>query len=258
MGRAVLAAALDAGIAIAGAFETPEAECVGAPVSSLAPQGKARESADAIIIADNFADAVRENATLIDFTSAASSLDHATQAASKGMSCVIGATGFAQQQEKAFADLAQSAAIVKSGNMSLGVNLLCALVEQAAAALPDAYDIEIVEAHHRRKTDAPSGTALMLGQAAALGRSVNLKEKSVRVRDGDVGARKPGDIGFSAIRGGGIYGDHDALFAGDKEVLSLSHRALDRSLFADGAIAAAGWLTGRAPGLYSMRDVLGL
>ena len=149
-------------------------------------------------------------------------------------------------------------AIVRSGNFSLGVNLLAALVEQAAQRLGPDWDIEITEAHHRRKADAPSGTALLLGDAAAHGRNVRLESARLKPHDGITGARKEGGIGFSAIRGGGIVGEHDVRFIAEREILTLSHTALDRAVFADGALAAALWVADKPPGLYSMRDVLGL
>ena len=153
---------------------------------------------------------------------------------------------------------ARHAPIVRSGNMSVGVNLLAALVKRAARALGPEFDIEIVEMHHRMKVDAPSGTALLLGEAAAEGRGVALKDHSARGRDGLTGARKVGDIGFASLRGGTVVGDHSVIFAGEGERLELSHRAEDRALFARGALRAALWANGRKPGLYSMADVLGM
>ncbi|RYE83461.1 MAG: 4-hydroxy-tetrahydrodipicolinate reductase, partial [Hyphomicrobiales bacterium] len=149
--------------------------------------------------------------------------------------------------------------IVKSGNMSLGVNLLASMVEMAARALPEEdFDIEILEMHHRHKVDAPSGTALLLGQAAATGRLVDLGEASVRVRDGHTGPRPAGAIGFATLRGGSVIGEHSVIFAGEGERIEFVHRAEDRAIFARGALRAALWARGKAPGLYSMRDVLGL
>ena len=156
------------------------------------------------------------------------------------------------------AALGSDIAIVRAGNMSLGVNLLTQITKQVAAALGPDYDIEVVEAHHNRKVDAPSGTALMLGQAAADGRGVDLNEVSDRGRDGITGARKQGDIGFAVIRGGGIVGEHDVIFAGPGERIVLRHIADDRGLFARGALRAALWAQGKAPGEYDMLDVLGL
>jgi 4-hydroxy-tetrahydrodipicolinate reductase len=148
--------------------------------------------------------------------------------------------------------------IVKSGNMSLGVNLLAALVKRVAKTLDDEFDIEIVEMHHNKKIDAPSGTALLLGRAAAEGRKVDLGKTSVRSRDGHTGARKAGDIGFATLRGGTVVGEHNVIFAGPAERIELGHRAEDRMIFARGAVKAALWARGQRPGLYSMMDVLGL
>jgi 4-hydroxy-tetrahydrodipicolinate reductase len=172
---------------------------------------------------------------------------------------VIGSTGFDAAQLAAIAEASKRVAILRAANFSLGVNMLLGLVEQAARALgPEAYDIEIFEAHHRRKVDAPSGTALMLGEAAARGRGVALETVAKRARDGIAGPRDAGEIGFSVLRGGGIVGEHAVSFAAEDEILTLSHSARDRSLFARGALAAARWLAGRPPGEYDMRDVLGL
>ncbi|TCS10484.1 4-hydroxy-tetrahydrodipicolinate reductase [Caulobacter sp. BK020] len=171
---------------------------------------------------------------------------------------VIGSTGFSDDQNARIAAAATRVAIVKSGNYSLGVNMLMGLVRQAAAALPASdWDVEVYEAHHRRKIDAPSGTALMLGQAAADGRGVGLGQVADRGRDGMTGPRKEGAIGFAVVRGGGVIGEHSVIFAGEEEVLTLSHSATDRGLFARGAVAAALWVKGRPPGLYDMQDVLG-
>ncbi len=196
---------------------------------------------------------------VIDFTvpEASTALAEAC-AANGGPALVIGSTGFSDAQTARIAAAAERIAIVKSGNYSLGVNMLLGLVKQAAAALPASdWDIEVFEAHHRRKIDAPSGTALMLGQAAADGRGVDLGQVSDRARDGVTGPRVEGAIGFSVVRGGGIIGEHSVIFAGEEEVLTLSHSATDRGLFARGAVAAALWVRGRPPGLYDMQDVLG-
>lgn len=171
---------------------------------------------------------------------------------------IIGTTGLTAEQERKIAEHAKRIAIVRSGNFSLGVTLLAALVEQAAQRLGPEWDIEITEAHHRRKVDAPSGTALLLGDAAARGRNVKLSDARLKPHDGVTGERKEGGIGFSAIRGGGIVGEHDVRFIAEREMISLSHQAMDRAVFADGALAAALWVANKPPGLYSMRDVLGL
>jgi 4-hydroxy-tetrahydrodipicolinate reductase len=195
----------------------------------------------------------------IDFSLASASATLAHTAAERGgPALVIGSTGFTPEEEVDILRAAQSIAIVKSGNFSLGVNMLLGLVERAARALAASdYDIEVFEAHHRRKIDAPSGTALMLGAAAARGRGVELDAAAERARDGVTGPRAPGAIGFSVMRGGGIVGEHSVTFAADDEILTLSHSARDRSLFARGAVAAAAWTAGQPPGLYDMSDVLG-
>ena len=178
--------------------------------------------------------------------------------ARRGPALVIGSTGFTPEQTARIQAASKRIAIVKSGNYSLGVNMLLGLVKQVAAALPARdWDIEVFEAHHKRKIDAPSGTALMLGQAAADGRGVGLGQVSDRARDGVTGPRQEGNIGFSVVRGGGIIGEHSVIFAGEEEVLTLSHSATDRGLFARGALAAAVWVKDRPPGLYDMQDVLG-
>lgn len=196
---------------------------------------------------------------VIDFSTAEASVALAKQCAERGgPALVIGSTGFSPEQEAEIAAAAEKIAIVRSGNFSLGVNILIGLVEHAALRLDAAdWDIEITEAHHRRKVDAPSGTALMLGEAAAAGRNADLGELRSKPYDGVSGEREAGKIGFSSIRAGGIVGEHTVLFASDDEVISLSHSAIDRSLFAKGAVAAAAWVRTRKPGLYDMQDVLG-
>ena len=197
---------------------------------------------------------------VVDFTSAEASSALAELCAERGRpTMVIGSTGFDAVQEARLARASQRVAIVRSGNFSLGVNLLIGLVEQAARALPARdYDVEILEAHHRRKADAPSGTALMLGEAAARGRGRPLAELAVRVRDGLTGPRPEGAVGFAALRGGGVVGEHSVLLAAEDEIITLSHSARDRALFARGALAAAAWVVDRPAGLYDMQDVLGL
>jgi 4-hydroxy-tetrahydrodipicolinate reductase len=197
---------------------------------------------------------------VIDFTipEASVALAEACAAHPGGPALVIGSTGFSDEQTARIAAAATQVAIVKSGNYSLGVNMLMGLVRQTAAALPASdWDVEVFEAHHKRKIDAPSGTALMLGQAAAEGRGVELAQVADRARDGVTGPRQEGAIGFSVVRGGGIIGEHSVIFAGEEEVLTLSHSATDRGLFARGAVAAAIWVKNRPPGLYDMQDVLG-
>ena len=196
---------------------------------------------------------------VIDFTTPAASADLAGICAERGRpALVIGSTGFDAAELAVIADAAKTIAIVRSGSFSLGLNMLVGLVEQAARALdPDDWDVEIVEAHHRHKVDAPSGTALMLGHAAAGGRGIDLKTVARRARDGTIGARPPGEIGFAVLRGGSIIGEHNVSFCANGETVTLSHAAGDRVMFARGAIAATLWLKGRPPGEYDMRDVLG-
>lgn len=196
---------------------------------------------------------------VIDFTSPEASVELARRCAAMGCpALVVGATGFTPEQDAEIERAAERIAIVKSGNFSLGVNMLLGLVAQAAQRLPAAdWDIEVVEAHHRMKKDAPSGTALMLGEAAADGRGQALKDVRAPIREGLGDERVTGQIGFSAVRAGGIVGEHQVIFAADDEILTLSHSARDRQLFARGAVIAALWARGRSPGLYGMQDVLG-
>ena len=196
----------------------------------------------------------------IDFTTPAASVALARMAAERGgPALVIGSTGLSDEDIAAIGEAAKRIAIVRAGIFSLGVNMLMGLVAQAARALgPEAYDIEIFEGHHRRKVDAPSGTALMLGEAAAAGRNVRLADVAQRVRDGVTGPRPQGEIGFSVMRGGDIIGEHSVTFAAEDEILTISHSARDRGLFARGAVEAARWVALQPPGLYDMQDVLGL
>jgi 4-hydroxy-tetrahydrodipicolinate reductase len=172
---------------------------------------------------------------------------------------IVGTTGLKDNHFEALRAAARHTVVMQSGNMSLGVNLLSVLVEQAAKSLAaSGWDIEISEMHHKHKVDAPSGTALMLGEAAARGRGIDLNSNAVRVRDGHTGARPEGTIGFATLRGGSVVGEHAVMFAGEGETVELSHRAIDRSIFARGAVHAALWGQGKKPGFYSMRDVLGI
>ena len=201
---------------------------------------------------------VSNSQAVIDFTAPAATLAVAKAVAKKGGVHIIGTTGWSDVQQKELQAYAKDAVIVQSGNFSLGVNLLEKLVEEAARLLDDSYDIEIFEMHHKHKKDAPSGTALMLGEAAAKGRAVKLADKKVAARDGITGERKQGDIGFSVARGGDVVGVHNIMFAGPGEVIELKHQGFDREIYANGAVHAALWAAGKAPGLYSMKDVLGL
>jgi len=194
---------------------------------------------------------------VLDFTSPAASVPLAELAAQARIVHVIGTTGYSDEDLSRVKAAARHAVIVKSGNMSLGVNVLAALVREAARALPS-YDVEIIEMHHRLKVDAPSGTALLLGEAAAEGRDIALTSHQVRARDGQTGVRPDGVIGFASLRGGTVVGEHMVTLAGPFERIELTHRAEDRMIFARGALAAARWGQGRKPGLYAMSDVLGL
>jgi len=195
---------------------------------------------------------------VIDFTSPDSTERHAALAAQSQTALIVGTTGLNPAQQAAIATAATHTPIVQSPNMSLGVNLLLALVEQVAGALGDDFDIDILEMHHRNKVDAPSGTALGLGRAAAAGRKVALEDVWQKVRDGHTGARPRGEIGFATLRGGDVIGDHVVMFAGDGERVELTHKASGRQIYAKGAVRAALWARDKTPGLYSMKDVLGL
>lgn len=196
---------------------------------------------------------------VIDFTTPASTVEFAALAAQARIVHVIGTTGCLPEHEDKIDAAARHARVVKSGNMSLGVNLLSVLIKQAARALDAAgWDIEVLEMHHKHKVDAPSGTALLLGEAAAEGRGISLADHSVRVRDGHTGPRQEGAIGFATLRGGSVIGEHSVLFASEGEMVTLSHSATDRSLFARGALKAATWARDKKPGRYTMLDVLGL
>lgn len=194
---------------------------------------------------------------LIDFTTPELSVELAALSAQARIVHVLGTTGLSASDDEKIRAAARHAVIIKSGNMSLGVNLLAAFAKQAAKALPG-FDIEIVEMHHRKKVDAPSGTALLLGRAAAEGRDISLDKNAVKTRDGQVGPRGNEAIGFASLRGGTVVGEHDVIFAGDGERVVLRHVAEDRSIFATGALAAAKWGQGKKPGLYAMADVLEL
>lgn len=254
MGRNLVRAITETkGIALAAAIEGPASPLLGQDSGTLAGL-----PANGIVLEADLAGAAAAADGIIDFTIPAVSVGASRLAAQHGLVHVIGTTGFSASDEAAVAEAARKAIIVKSGNMSLGVNLLAALVKRVAATLDEDFDIEIVEMHHRAKVDAPSGTALLLGEAAARGRGIMLNDRSVRARDGHTGARRPGDIGFATLRGGSVVGDHTVMFAGPDERIELTHKAGDRMIFARGAIKAALWANGQAPGLYSMADVLGL
>lgn len=244
MGKMLCQAVIDAGLELAGGTERPESPVIGREL------GKGKVFAD---VKDLFAvsDAV------LDFTAPAASVANARAAAEAGKVLVVGTTGLTDAQRAEVAKAAEKAPIVLAPNMSVGVNLLQALVEKVAAVLDPAYDIEIVEMHHRNKVDAPSGTALALGRAAAKGRGESLDKVARYERFGVIGARPAGEIGFATLRGGDVVGDHTVIFAGTGERIELTHKASSRAVFANGAVRAALWASGQKAGLYSMRDVLG-
>ncbi len=254
MGRELIRViAAEPDCSVSGATETAGSSLLGKDIGELAgidPLG--------LVVSSDAAAVIAASDVIVDFTVPKASVEFARLAAKSGTAAVIGTTGFDAEAEAAIVEAAKAIAIVKAGNMSLGVNLLVALARQAAAALGNEFDIEIVEMHHRMKVDAPSGTALMLGEAAASGRGLALDEHCVRVRDGVTGPRRRGDIGFATLRGGSVIGEHTIIFAGDGERIELTHRAADRGIFAKGAVRAALWTKDRAPGLYAMSDVLGI
>jgi 4-hydroxy-tetrahydrodipicolinate reductase len=238
--------------------ETDDCILTGALVRSGSPEiGKdalASSESVPVLITDDPVTAMGDAHAIVDFSTPQNSVTLAGYAARLHVPHIIGTTGFSAEQEAQVARAAESTAIVKSGNMSLGIALLSNLVKRAAAALPD-FDIEILEMHHRNKVDAPSGTALLLGSAAADGRNSNFETTAdVSRRDG---ARRDGSIGFASLRGGTVVGEHEVIFAGPHERVVLSHTAEDRSIFARGALAAARWSQGKPAGLYNMQDVLG-
>lgn len=211
-----------------------------------------------VIVSDDPLEAFAKAQAVIDFTAPSATVEFAALAAQARAVHVIGTTGMSDDDLAKLSAAARHATIVRAGNMSLGVNLLTQLTKKVAQALDEDFDIEVIEAHHNQKVDAPSGTALMLGEAAAEGRGVALNDVRDSGRDGITGARKKGDIGFTAIRGGDIVGEHDVLFAAEGERIILRHIATDRAVFARGALKAALWGQGKAPGEYDMLDVLGL
>jgi 4-hydroxy-tetrahydrodipicolinate reductase len=253
MGAAVIRALRGAdGIVLASAFDRIGTPAIGrdaGDVAGIEPLG--------VPVADHLEAALAAAQGVIDFTAPAASVALSRKAAERGLVHILGTTGLSPEDEAVVRQAAKAGArIVKAGNFSLGVNLLLGLVRKAAAELPN-FDIEVLEMHHNRKVDAPSGTALMLGEAAAAGRKIDLAAAAVRVRDGHTGPRAQGSIGFASLRGGNVIGEHHVVFAGPSERVTLSHVADDRSLFAEGAVRAALWAKDQKPGLYSMADVLG-
>jgi len=254
MGRALIRAIAETpGAVLTGALEAPGSELLGQDSGLLAglPANGVALSADLWALSKD-ADGI------LDFTVPAATIANVAIAAQRGIVHVIGTTGLSASDNAVIRSVASQAVVVQSGNMSLGVNLLAALVKQVAKSLDEDFDIEIVEMHHRQKIDAPSGTAYLLGQAAAEGRGVDLAKTSVRSRDGHTGARGRGDIGFATLRGGTATGDHTVIFAGPYERIELAHKSEDRMIFARGALKAALWARDKKPGFYTMADVLGI
>lgn len=241
------------GVTLAAASESANSPAIGRDAGEFAgldPLG--------VKIGNDSAAAIAAAEAVIDFTVPAATVAHAAIAAAKGVSMVIGTTGLDPAQTRAIHAAARKVPVMWAANMALGVNILLALVEKTASMLDPGYDIEVLEMHHRHKIDAPSGTALALGRAAAAGRKVQLEDVWRKSRDGHTGARPAGEIGFATLRGGEEVGVHTVMFAAAGERLELSHRSFSRETYAAGAVRAAQWLEGRKPGLYGMKDVLGL
>ena len=254
MGRALTRVISETpGAVVTGALEAPGSELLGKDAGVLAglPANGVLLSADLWTLSAN-ADGI------LDFTVPGATIANVAIAAERGLVHIIGTTGLSSSDDAVIRSVTSRAIVVKSGNMSLGINLLAALVKRVAQSLDEDFDVEILEVHHKAKVDAPSGTALMLGEAAAAGRNVALDQHSARGRDGITGARRTGDIGFASLRGGTVTGDHTVIFAGPMERIELTHRAEDRTMFAQGAVKAALWARDKKPGMYSMADVLGL
>jgi 4-hydroxy-tetrahydrodipicolinate reductase len=254
MGRTLVRVVTETtGAVVAGAIEREGAPEIGRDSGELAGLGP-----NGIAITDDPLPIFAKADGVLDFTVPAATVAFSELAAQARIVHVVGTTGLGPDDEAKIAAAARHAPVIKSGNMSLGVNLLAVLVREAAKALDADFDIEVLEMHHRHKVDAPSGTALLLGKAAAEGRGIDLAEHWVKVRDGHTGERRRGDIGFATLRGGSVVGEHSVLLAGEGEVIELTHKAADRAIFARGAVKAALWGREKKPGLYSMADVLGL
>ena len=239
--------------AIAGGTEPAGSDWIGRDLGDITGLGST-----GITVTSDAGALFAASDAVLDFTAPSASRTHAALAASTATPLVSGTTGLSAADDAALIEASAQTAIVRAANMSLGVNLLISLARRAAAALDEAWDVEISDIHHRHKVDAPSGTALALGGAVAAGRGVDHDAVAVRGRDGITSAREPGQIGYGVFRGGNVAGDHSVLFATDDERIELTHKAGSRDIFARGALTAARWLQGRAPGLYGMADVLGL
>ena len=253
MGRMLLEAVLaDPQARLSGALDVPGSPALGQDATA------ALGRASGVTVTTDLRQGLAGADVLIDFTRPEGTLAHLAVCREMGVRAVIGTTGFTPQGKADIAAFAQHMAIVFAPNMSVGVNVMLKLLESAAASLGEEYDAEVYEAHHRHKVDAPSGTALALGEAVARGRGVDLAERGVFTRHGHTGERRRGDIGFATVRGGDIIGEHTVLFAGNGERIEITHRMSSRSNYAEGSLRAAHFLAGRAPGLYGMADVLGL
>jgi 4-hydroxy-tetrahydrodipicolinate reductase len=241
------------GATISAALETKDSKAIGEDIGTLIG-----EKAIGVKVTDDIKKFVESVDGIIDFSSPASTIEIGKHIAEKGLVHIIGTTGLNPHQEETLRLYAKNARLVYAPNFSIGVNLALAVVEKVAATLDDSYDIEILEMHHNKKVDAPSGTALGLGKAAAAGRKVKLESVWNKVRDGHTGERKRGEIGFATLRGGDVVGDHTVMFATEGERFEITHKASDRKIFAAGAVRAALWANSQKPGIYSMKDVLGL
>ncbi len=240
------------GCELAGGTEGPNNTALGADVAVFSGLPEC-----GLIISEDAENLFRVSDVIIDFTLPAATAQHLKFAQKYKTSFILGTTGHDQQEYAAIEMAAKGVAIVKAMNFSIGVNALIALTEQLSTLLDDNFDIEILEMHHKHKVDAPSGTAIAFGEAAAKGRSVELNDVSVRGRNGKTGARKKGEIGFASLRGGEVVGNHSVIFASDSECIELNHKAASRGIFSKGAIYAALWTEGQSPGFYDMLDVLG-
>ena len=254
MGRMLSATVLETvGAELAGGTEQPGNPSIGEDLGTLV--GTQRLD---VPVGDDPRALFTAMDAVIDFTIPTATIAHAHLAQESGTALVVGTTGLSDADMAVLAEAGNRTAVVHAGNMSLGVNLLVGLVELVAGTLGPDYDIEIVEMHHKHKIDAPSGTARMFGEAAAVGRDINHQAAAVMSREGETGARSDGAIGYATLRGGDVVGEHSVIFAGPGERIELVHKATDRALFAKGAVHATLWTDGRAPGLYTMRNVLGL
>ena len=254
MGRTLVKAIADTkGLTLAGALEDARSPLLGWDAGTLAGLGE-----NHIKLVGAAEGPLKDADAIIDFSAPVATIAYANVAAALGKIHIIGTTGLSADDDEKIAEAAKKAIIVKSGNMSVGVNLLAALTRRVAKTLDSSFDIEILEMHHNQKVDAPSGTALMFGRAAAEGRAIEHDKRSVKSREGHTGARKAGDIGYATLRGGTVVGEHHVMFVGPAERIELVHKAEDRMIFARGALHAAMWARNQKPGLYTMADVLGL